>query len=127
MHQNLDMDMEQQELVKEINLMPYHQKVDLPASPDPEVEHVPIDQGDIKILGDNLEGELHNISFNESQHKVVQSHRVSTLDDHTSPTQFEEQLIVSDVCKHPVALVDSTRAYVEATSSSVYFLIGEHE
>jgi len=37
--------------------------------------------------------------------------------------RFEEQVIVSDVHKHPAALVDATRAYVEATSSSVRFLI----
>lgn len=32
-----------------------------------------------------------------------------------------------DVCKHLAALVDATRAYAEATSSSVRFLIDENE
>ena len=36
-------------------------------------------------------------------------------------------MIVSDVRKHPVALADATRVYVEATSSSVHFLIAENE
>ena len=36
-------------------------------------------------------------------------------------------MIVSDVHKHPTALADATRAYVEATSSSVRFLIAENE
>ena len=36
-------------------------------------------------------------------------------------------MIVSDVCKHPVALDDATRDYAEATSSSVRFLIAENE
>ena len=51
---------------------------------------MPSDQGDIEILGGNPKEELHKISFDESQHKVVQSCRVSTMDDHTSPAQFEE-------------------------------------
>lgn len=32
-----------------------------------------------------------------------------------------------NVCKHLAALVDATRAYAEATSSSVHFLIIENE
>ena len=80
--------MEKHELEKDINLMPHHQEVDPPASPHPEEAKVPSDQGDTKILGDQSEGGMHNISFNESQHIVVQYHRVSTLDDHTSPAQF---------------------------------------
>lgn len=64
--------------------MPYHQEVDAPDSPDLKVEQVPSDQGDTEILGDKLKGEMHNISFNESLHKVLQSRRGSTLDDKTS-------------------------------------------
>lgn len=77
--------MEQHELEKNIDLIPYHQEVDPLVSPDSEVEEVPSDQGDTDILGDNLEGEMHNISFDKSQHRVVKSHRLSTLDDNTNP------------------------------------------
>lgn len=70
--------------------MPYHQVVNLPASSDSEAEQVPSDQGDTKILGDNSEEDIHNISFDESKHRVVQSCRVSTPNDHTSPVQFLE-------------------------------------
>lgn len=70
---------------------------------------------------------MHNISFDESQHRFVQSHRVSSLDFHKYPVQFEEQVIISDVHKHPVALADATRAHAESTSSSVHFLIAENE
>ena len=45
------MNMEQQELEKDINLITYHQKVDQPTSLDPKVEKVPNDQGDNEILG----------------------------------------------------------------------------
>ena len=65
--------------------MHYHQEVDPLASPDLEVERVPRNQGDTEILGDNLEEEMHNILVDESQHRVVQSHRVSTPYDNTSP------------------------------------------
>jgi len=34
---------------------------------------------------------------------------------------------VTDVHKHPAALVDATRVYAQATSSSVCFLIAENE
>jgi len=86
----MDNDMEQQELEQDIDLMPYHQEVDPPASLDPEVEQVPSDQRDTEILGDNKKGEMHNISFDESQHRVVKSRRVSTPDDNTYLVQFEE-------------------------------------
>ncbi len=49
------------------------------------------------------------------------------MDVHTSPVQFEERVIVSNMCKHPAALVDATKAYALATSSSVRFLIAENE
>ena len=119
--------MEQQELEQDIDLMPHHQEVDTLASPDLEVEKVPSNQGNTKILGDNLEGEMHKIAFDESQHRVVKYRRVSTLDDHTSLAHFEELVIMSDVHKHPATLGDATRAYDEATSSSVHFLISENE
>jgi len=41
--------------------------------------------------------------------------------------QYEEWVIMSDVRKHPTTLADATRAYVEATSSSVHFLIAENK
>ena len=50
-----------------------------------------------------------------------------TPDVHVSPAEFEERVIVSDVRRHPAALVDSTKSYVEATSSIVRFLIAENE
>ena len=82
--------MEQPELEQDIDLMPYYKQVDPPASPDPKAEKVQSDQGDIEILGDNPEGEKHNISFDKLQHRVVKSHRVSSLDGNTSPMDFEE-------------------------------------
>jgi len=66
--------------------MPYFQEVNPLASPDLETEQVASNQGDTKILGDNVEEELPNISFDESHHRVVQSCRVSTLDFHASLT-----------------------------------------
>jgi len=52
---------------------------------------------------------------------------VSTPDDHTPPVQFEERVIMSDMHKHLAALVNATKAYVGATSSSVRFLIAKNE
>lgn len=82
--------MEQWELEQDINLMPYHQGVELPVSPHPDDMQVSSDQGGTEILGDESKEEIHNISFDKSQHRVVQSHKMLTLDDHTSPAQVEE-------------------------------------
>ena len=63
--------MEKQELEQDIDLMPYHQEFEPPGSLDLEAEQVPSNQGDTEILVDNLEGEMHNIPFDESHHRVV--------------------------------------------------------
>ena len=70
---------------------------------------------------------MRNIPLDESQHRVVQYRRVSTKQDHTSHVQYEERVIVFDLRKHPAALADATRAYSEATRSSVCFFIDENE
>ena len=44
---------------------------------------------------------MHNISFDESQYRVVQFLRVSTSEKNTSPMQFEERVIVFDVICFP--------------------------
>jgi len=77
-------------LEQDIDLMHHHQEVNLRASPNLEDEKVSSDQGGTKILGDQPEGEMPNISFDESQHRVVQYRRVSTLDDHTYHTKVKE-------------------------------------
>lgn len=107
--------------------MPHHQEVDSPAWLHPNDEQVSCDQGGTEILGDKREGEIDNIPFDESQHRVVKYHRVSTPDDHTSPSQVEEWVIVSVMRKHPATLADAAKVYDEATSSSVYFPIAENE
>jgi len=119
--------MEQQELEQDTEIIPHHKEVDSPTSMHRNEEQVSDDQGGTKIIGDQLEEEMHNISFDESQHRVVQCHRVSTLEDQTSPTQVEERAIVTDMCKHPSALANVTRVYFEATSSSVCVLIAKNE
>lgn len=70
---------------------------------------------------------MHNIPFDESKYRGVLSRRVSTLEDHTPPTQVEEQVIMTNVQKHLATLVDATRVYDESTSSSAHFLIAENE
>lgn len=66
--------------------MPYDQEVNTPTSPDLEAEKLMRNQGDIEILDDNLKEEMHNISFDKSQHRVLHSHRVTILYVHTYPT-----------------------------------------
>ena len=70
---------------------------------------------------------MHNISFDVSQHRVVQLRIVTTLNVYVSLTSFEKQVIVFEVCKNLAALDDATRAYVKSTSLSVWFLIAENE
>ena len=108
MLEQMDTNVVQPELDLDIELMPKNQEVTPPASPDPEAKKFPSNQGDTEILEDNLEVDVHNISFEESQHIVVQSHRVPTLNVHVSPVHFQERVIVSDVHRHPTTLADAT-------------------
>ena len=107
--------------------MPHHKEVDSPTSLHPDDEKVSIDQGGTKILGGQSEVEMHNISFDKSHHRVVQSQEVLTLDDQTSLAKIEEKVIMTDLHKHSAALVNENRVYSEATSSSVCSLIAENE
>lgn len=127
MLEQMDTDMVQPELDKDVDLMPQNQEVTPLASPDLEANKVSSDQGDSKILEDNMEAKMHNIYFDESQHRIVQLHRVPTLNVHVSLVEFEEQVIMSDVRRHLATLTDATKAYTEATSSSVRFLIAENQ
>jgi len=67
----MDMDVVQPKQDQDTDLMPKDQEVTPPASPDPRAKQVPSDQGDNEILEDNPEADVHNISFDESQHRVV--------------------------------------------------------
>ena len=40
---------------------------------------------------------------------------------------MKERVIVSDVRRHPTAMADETKAYVEATSSNVNLLLVEND
>lgn len=121
----MDIDVVHPEQDQDIDLVPKDLEVAPSASLDLGAEQVPSDQGDIEILEENLEVNVHNIPFDESQHwirAVMQSaHSICPC-----ISCSQEQVIVFDVCKHLVALVDATKAYVEATNSSVRFLIAEN-
>lgn len=41
--------------------------------------------------------------------------------------QVEEQVIMTIVWKHPIALLDETKLYAETTSSIFFFFIAENE
>lgn len=49
------------------------------------------------------------------------------MDDHTSPAHIEERVIVLDVRRHPVVMVEDFKAYAEATSSTVKFMIAKND
>ena len=118
MLEQLDADMEQQDLERDTNLMPHHKEVESPTSLHLDDEQVSNNQGGTEILGGQPKVEMHNISFNESHHRVVESQKVPTPEDQTSLVQVEEQVIVIYVHKNQASLADATRVYFEATSSS---------
>lgn len=82
--EQMDKKIEHPKLEQDINLMPYHQGVDPSASLDLEAKKVLSNQGDIEILGDDPKEETHNISFDESQHRVFQSRSVYSRCPHIS-------------------------------------------
>ena len=95
--------------------------------PPPLSELVPSKQGDFVLLHDDPGMDVYNLSFDELQKKIVQTYRKHFPDDHRSPAFMKERVIVSSVRKHPVALVDTTLAYVGDTSSNVKFLLSKNE
>ena len=44
-----------------------------------------------------------------------------------SPTHIEERVIMSDVRRHLATMVDASKFYAEATSSTVKFLLAEND
>jgi len=64
--------------------------------------------------------------FDESQWKIVYAWRNHLPDDHASPA-FEERVIVLDVRRHLATMVDASKAYVEAMSSTINFLLEEND
>lgn len=65
------MGMVQPKLDKDIDPMPRNEEVSPLASPNQDVKQVPSIQGDTKILDDSLEVDMHNISFDVPQHRVL--------------------------------------------------------
>lgn len=72
---------------QDTDLMPHQREVDSLASMYPDDKQVSNDQGGTKILGGQSKAEMHNISFVESHHRVVQAQRVLTPKDQTSPAK----------------------------------------
>jgi len=70
---------------------------------------------------------VYNKDFDVSQDKVVHACRVHIPNEHASLANFEERVIVSDVQRNPPSLVEATKAYAKAMSSSVKFLVAENE
>lgn len=79
------------------------------------------------MLDDDLDMDVHNLSFKKSQQRIVQAQRKKLPEDHTSLVHIEERVIVSNVRRHPTTMVEASQAYVEATSSAVKFLIAEND
>lgn len=61
--------------------MPHHREVSSPASMHLDDEKVSNDEGCTEILGGQPEEEMHDNSFDESQHRVVNLDRVPTSED----------------------------------------------
>lgn len=89
MDEQLDAKMEQSKQDQDTDLMPKAIKVIPQASQNLVAEQVPSEQGDTNLLEDDLEADVYNIAFNESQHRVEQARRVHILDEHASPAHFE--------------------------------------
>lgn len=56
---------------QDTNIMLHHKEVESPTSMHLEEEKVSNYQGGIEILRDQLEEKMHNITFDESQHRVM--------------------------------------------------------
>jgi len=91
------MEMEYPEQDQDTDIMPKATEVTPQPSQAPLTEQVPSEKGDIVILEYNMGIYVYKITFNESQHRVVQTCKAHTSDEHASSTHFEEWEIVSYV------------------------------
>ncbi len=110
-----------------IDLMPKATEVTPHASPTPSAEQVPSEQGDIVLLEYDLGIDVYNITFDESQYNFIQACKAHISDEHASLAHFEEWVIVLDLRRQATTFANATKAYVEATSSSVKFMIAENQ
>jgi len=123
----MNMELEQEPQDHDTDLMSRTSEV-APLSPPPtESEPAPSEQGWVVLLDDDLVMDVYNLSFDESQQMIVQARIKHLLDDHASPKHIEERVIVSDVRRLLATLIDASKAYIEATSSIVKFLLAEND
>ena len=112
---------------QDIDLMPRASEV-APQSPPPsESQPVPSEKGEVVLLDDDLVMDVYTLSFDESQQRIVQARRKQLLNDHTSLVHIEERVIVSNAERNPAAMAKDSKAYVEATCSTINFLIVEND
>lgn len=122
-----DMEFGQGPQDQDIDLMPKASEVTPQSPPPPISEPVPSEQGEVFLLNDDLMMDVFNMLFDELSQRIVQAQRKHFSNDHVSPAFMKERVIMPDVRKHPVAMVDATMAYGRATSSNVKFLLAENE
>jgi len=70
---------------------------------------------------------VYNLEFDESWKRILQARRKNLSNDHTLPTHIEERVIVPDLRRRPISMIKASKAYAEATSSMVKFLIAEND
>lgn len=85
------------------------------------------EQEEVVLFDDDPEMDVYNLSFDESQQRIVHARRKKLLDDHTSPAHIEGRVIVPDVRRHPISISEALKAYVESIRLIVKFLIIENQ
>jgi len=99
-----------------------------PQSPSPpESEPISSEQGELVLFDDVLSMDVCNLSFDESQQRIVQARRKWLLNGHASPAHMEERVIVLDVRRHLAAMANASKAHAKARSSTVKFLLAEND
>ena len=76
--------------------------------PPPMSKLVPSEKGDNVILNDDPVMDVHNLSFENFQKKIVQAWRKNFPDDHASPALMKQRVIVLDVKNHPATIPYAT-------------------
>lgn len=122
-----NMELGQDQQGQDTNLMLRVLEVTSQSPPAPVLELVLSKQGEVFLLDDDLVMDVYNLSFDGLQKNIVQAQRNNVSYDHTSFAFVKERVIVSDVRKNSVTMVDATLAYVGATHSNVKFMLAKNE
>jgi len=87
----------------------------------------PWEEEEVFPLDDDPVMDMHNLSYDELQKKIIQAHKKNFLDGLGSPGFMRERGIMADTKKNPKAFAIASLAFIGAAKSNIEFLMDENK